>query len=208
MTLYSRIFKHVVLLRFSLICLITLIRSNITVFCKKTIKALHYNIMGWGGLQVWGCIDPWCVSQVEVQRRPWLYDDEDGQQVGGFVKEFDKIAFLTVKVNPFSFISWPSLTLKSSLCVCEGGGALLLLTCCWWYFEFDSLKSSCRVLVTWFRQTNQLLPLPCSPDSSRDNPTDLTSRLQAAVFSFDLIFVLSLPANRHSSALSPGIQTF
>lgn len=47
-----------------------------------------------------GCINLRCVSQVEVQRRPWLYNDEDGQQVGGFVKEFDNLAFLTVKVNP------------------------------------------------------------------------------------------------------------
>lgn len=36
---------------------------------------------------------------MEVQRRPWLYDNVDGRQVGGFVKEFDNIAFLTVKVN-------------------------------------------------------------------------------------------------------------
>uniref|UniRef100_A0A4W6FGV7 Carboxypeptidase n=1 Tax=Lates calcarifer TaxID=8187 RepID=A0A4W6FGV7_LATCA len=45
--------------------------------------------------------DEWFVEslhqQVEVQRRPWLYNDEDGRQVGGFVKEFDNIAFLTVK---------------------------------------------------------------------------------------------------------------
>lgn len=39
------------------------------------------------------------LSQVEVQRRPWLYNDDDSRQVGGFVKEFDNIAFLTVKVN-------------------------------------------------------------------------------------------------------------
>lgn len=39
------------------------------------------------------------MSQVEVQRRPWIYSDVDGQQVGGFVKEFDNIAFLTVKVK-------------------------------------------------------------------------------------------------------------
>lgn len=50
------------------------------------------------------CSDLWRVSQVQVQRRPWLYDDEDGRQVGGFVKEFDHIAFLTIKVNPFSFV--------------------------------------------------------------------------------------------------------
>lgn len=39
------------------------------------------------------------VSQVEVERHPWLYNDEHGQQVGGFVKEFDNIAFVTVKVK-------------------------------------------------------------------------------------------------------------
>lgn len=39
------------------------------------------------------------MSQVEVERRPWLYNDDYGQQVGGFVKEFENIAFLTVKVN-------------------------------------------------------------------------------------------------------------
>lgn len=39
------------------------------------------------------------VSQVEVERHPWLYNDENGQQVGGFVKEFGNIAFVTVKVN-------------------------------------------------------------------------------------------------------------
>lgn len=36
---------------------------------------------------------------MEVQRRPWFYDDEYGRQVGGFVKEFDNISFITVKVK-------------------------------------------------------------------------------------------------------------
>lgn len=36
---------------------------------------------------------------MEVARRPWLFTDENGQdQIGGFVKEFTNIAFLTVKV--------------------------------------------------------------------------------------------------------------
>lgn len=39
---------------------------------------------------------------MQVQRRPWLYDTADGHQVGGFVKEFENIAFLTVKVGPAS----------------------------------------------------------------------------------------------------------
>lgn len=37
---------------------------------------------------------------MEVQRRPWFYEDEEeGPQVGGFVKDFDHISFLTVKVR-------------------------------------------------------------------------------------------------------------
>lgn len=40
-----------------------------------------------------------CASQVEVERHPWLYTDEYGQQVGGFIKEFVNIAFVTIKVN-------------------------------------------------------------------------------------------------------------
>lgn len=40
-----------------------------------------------------------CASQVEVERHPWLYIDENGQQVGGFIKEFANIAFVTIKVN-------------------------------------------------------------------------------------------------------------
>ncbi|KAG8131454.1 hypothetical protein E2320_009393 [Naja naja] len=35
---------------------------------------------------------------VEVARRSWIFTDEDGQdQIGGFVKEFTNIAFLTIK---------------------------------------------------------------------------------------------------------------
>lgn len=38
---------------------------------------------------------------MEVQRRPWLVDYRDsGEQIGGFVKEFSHIAFLTIKVGP------------------------------------------------------------------------------------------------------------
>uniref|UniRef100_A0A8C1HH02 Carboxypeptidase n=1 Tax=Cyprinus carpio carpio TaxID=630221 RepID=A0A8C1HH02_CYPCA len=34
---------------------------------------------------------------VQVQRRPWIYFNGETQQIGGFVKEFTNIAFLTVK---------------------------------------------------------------------------------------------------------------
>lgn len=37
-----------------------------------------------------------------MNRRTWLYKDENGDQVGGFVKEFDNLAFLTIKVHPFN----------------------------------------------------------------------------------------------------------
>lgn len=37
---------------------------------------------------------------MEVQRRPWLVNYEDsGEQIGGFVKEFSNISFLTIKVG-------------------------------------------------------------------------------------------------------------
>ncbi|XP_051249761.1 lysosomal protective protein isoform X1 [Dicentrarchus labrax] len=70
----------------------------------KLLSALKYRVLVYNGDVDMACNfmgDEWFVEslnqQVEVQRRPWLYDDEDGRQVGGFVKEFDNIAFLTVK---------------------------------------------------------------------------------------------------------------
>lgn len=35
-----------------------------------------------------------------MARRPWLYTEGGENQIGGFVKEFTNIAFLTVKVGP------------------------------------------------------------------------------------------------------------
>lgn len=63
------------------------------------------------------------VSQVQVQRRPWIYEDVDGQQVGGFVKEFDNIVFLTVKVNAIFII------LTDCVMSCFGGGVLFQVSC-------------------------------------------------------------------------------
>uniref|UniRef100_A0A3Q0S0Z6 Carboxypeptidase n=1 Tax=Amphilophus citrinellus TaxID=61819 RepID=A0A3Q0S0Z6_AMPCI len=70
----------------------------------KLLGALKYRILVYNGDVDMACNfmgDEWFVEslqqQVEVQRRPWIYNDADGQQVGGFVKEFDNIAFLTVK---------------------------------------------------------------------------------------------------------------
>ncbi|XP_047439631.1 lysosomal protective protein [Mugil cephalus] len=68
------------------------------------LSALKYRVLIYNGDVDMACNfmgDEWFVESlqqhVEVQRRPWLYDDVDGRQVGGFVKEFDNIAFLTVK---------------------------------------------------------------------------------------------------------------
>uniref|UniRef100_G3NFZ3 Carboxypeptidase n=1 Tax=Gasterosteus aculeatus aculeatus TaxID=481459 RepID=G3NFZ3_GASAC len=70
----------------------------------KLLHALKYRVLVYNGDVDMACNfmgDEWFVEslnqQVEVLRRPWLYVDEDGQQIGGFVKEFDNIAFLTVK---------------------------------------------------------------------------------------------------------------
>ncbi|XP_068171200.1 lysosomal protective protein [Antennarius striatus] len=70
----------------------------------KLLSALKYRVLVYNGDVDMACNfmgDEWFVEslqqQVEVQRRPWTYEDSDGRQVGGFVKEFDNIAFLTVK---------------------------------------------------------------------------------------------------------------
>ncbi|XP_013883121.1 lysosomal protective protein [Austrofundulus limnaeus] len=71
----------------------------------KLLAALKYRVLIYNGDVDMACNfmgDEWFVEslhqQVQVQRRPWLFDDDDeGQQVGGFVKEFDNIVFLTVK---------------------------------------------------------------------------------------------------------------
>ncbi|KAM4613650.1 lysosomal protective protein [Polymixia lowei] len=70
----------------------------------KLLGALKYRVLVYNGDVDMACNfmgDEWFVEslhqEVEVKRRPWTYTDEDGQQVGGFVKEFNNIAFLTVK---------------------------------------------------------------------------------------------------------------
>lgn len=65
---------------------------------------LKYRVLVYNGDVDMACNfmgDEWFVEslkqQVQVQRRAWLYEGADGKQVGGFVKEFENIAFLTVK---------------------------------------------------------------------------------------------------------------
>ncbi|XP_043976840.1 lysosomal protective protein isoform X1 [Gambusia affinis] len=70
----------------------------------KLLSALKYRVLVYNGDVDMACNfmgDEWFVEslqqKVEVQRRPWVYDSLNGHQIGGFVKEFDNIAFLTVK---------------------------------------------------------------------------------------------------------------
>ncbi|XP_061688892.1 lysosomal protective protein isoform X2 [Syngnathoides biaculeatus] len=70
----------------------------------KLLAALKYRVLVYNGDVDMACNfmgDEWFVEslnqQVQVSRRPWVYENEDGRQVGGFVKEFDNLAFLTVK---------------------------------------------------------------------------------------------------------------
>uniref|UniRef100_A0A803TQ13 Carboxypeptidase n=1 Tax=Anolis carolinensis TaxID=28377 RepID=A0A803TQ13_ANOCA len=71
----------------------------------KLLSTLKYRILIYNGDVDMACNflgDEWFVDslnqKVEVARRPWIYTDEDGQdQIGGFVKEFTNIAFLTIK---------------------------------------------------------------------------------------------------------------
>ncbi|XP_036007614.1 lysosomal protective protein [Fundulus heteroclitus] len=70
----------------------------------KLLSALKYRVLVYNGDVDMACNfmgDEWFVEslqqQVEVQRRPWVYEGQDGRQIGGFVKEFNNISFLTVK---------------------------------------------------------------------------------------------------------------
>ncbi|MBN3288531.1 PPGB protein, partial [Polyodon spathula] len=70
----------------------------------KLLGALKYRVLVYNGDVDMACNflgDEWFVEslqqQVQVKRRTWLYNNGQNQQVGGFVKEFSNIAFLTVK---------------------------------------------------------------------------------------------------------------
>uniref|UniRef100_A0A672N674 Carboxypeptidase n=1 Tax=Sinocyclocheilus grahami TaxID=75366 RepID=A0A672N674_SINGR len=70
----------------------------------KLLGALKYRVLVYNGDVDMACNflgDEWFVEslqqEVQVQRRPWIYFNGETQQVGGFVKEFTNIAFLTVK---------------------------------------------------------------------------------------------------------------
>ncbi|KAL2090907.1 hypothetical protein ACEWY4_013170 [Coilia grayii] len=70
----------------------------------KLLGKLKYRILVYNGDVDMACNflgDEWFVEslqqEVQVQRRPWIYNNGENQQVGGFVKEFSNLAFLTVK---------------------------------------------------------------------------------------------------------------
>ncbi|XP_044277244.1 LOW QUALITY PROTEIN: lysosomal protective protein [Varanus komodoensis] len=71
----------------------------------KLLSVMKYRILLYNGDVDMACNflgDEWFVDslqqKVAVSRRPWIFTDENGQdQIGGFVKEFANIAFLTVK---------------------------------------------------------------------------------------------------------------
>lgn len=70
----------------------------------KLLGAMKYRILVYNGDVDMACNflgDEWFVEslqqQTEVKRRPWLYFNGETQQIGGFVKEFSNLTFLTVK---------------------------------------------------------------------------------------------------------------
>ncbi|XP_030633227.1 lysosomal protective protein [Chanos chanos] len=70
----------------------------------KLLGALKYRVLIYNGDVDMACNflgDEWFVEslqqEVQVKRRTWIYNNGESQQVGGFVKEFSNLAFLTVK---------------------------------------------------------------------------------------------------------------
>ncbi|XP_019395336.1 PREDICTED: lysosomal protective protein [Crocodylus porosus] len=70
----------------------------------KLLSSGKYRILVYNGDVDMACNflgDEWFVDslgqKVQVNRRPWLYKDGGVDQIGGFVKEFTNIAFLTIK---------------------------------------------------------------------------------------------------------------
>ncbi|KAJ0002352.1 hypothetical protein NQD34_007501 [Periophthalmus magnuspinnatus] len=68
------------------------------------LSALKYRVLVYNGDVDMACNfmgDEWFVESlnqpVQVLRRPWFYTTDNGKQVGGFVKEFENLSFLTVK---------------------------------------------------------------------------------------------------------------
>lgn len=73
------------------------------------------------------------LRQVQVARRPWIFNSEVGEdQIGGFVKEFTNLAFLTVKVrgsNGMSLLQGGEVALAETE-LRSMGGVLYQPLCC------------------------------------------------------------------------------
>ncbi|KAI5619569.1 lysosomal protective protein precursor [Silurus asotus] len=72
----------------------------------KILGALKYRVLVYNGDVDMACNflgDEWFVEslqqEVQVKRRPWFYNNGETKQIGGFVKEFSNLSFLTVKVQ-------------------------------------------------------------------------------------------------------------
>ncbi|XP_069507337.1 lysosomal protective protein isoform X2 [Ambystoma mexicanum] len=70
----------------------------------KLLSSMKYRVLIYNGDVDMACNflgDQWFVEglhqKVQVNRRVWKYDDGHGLQIGGFVKEFPNISFLTIK---------------------------------------------------------------------------------------------------------------
>ncbi|XP_023652393.1 lysosomal protective protein isoform X2 [Paramormyrops kingsleyae] len=70
----------------------------------KLLGALKYRVLVYNGDVDMACNflgDEWFVEslqqEVQVKRRPWLYYTGESMQVGGFIKEFSNLAFMTIK---------------------------------------------------------------------------------------------------------------
>uniref|UniRef100_A0A8C5R965 Carboxypeptidase n=1 Tax=Leptobrachium leishanense TaxID=445787 RepID=A0A8C5R965_9ANUR len=70
----------------------------------KLLSAMKYRVLVYNGDVDMACNflgDQWFVDSLGqkllVQRRQWLYNDGNIQQIGGFVKEFSNLTFLTIK---------------------------------------------------------------------------------------------------------------
>ncbi|KAM4622784.1 lysosomal protective protein-like isoform 2-T2 [Discoglossus pictus] len=71
---------------------------------QSLLSAMKYRVLVYNGDVDMACNflgDQWFVDsldqKLQVHRRTWLYIEEGAQQIGGFVKEFTNLTFLTIK---------------------------------------------------------------------------------------------------------------
>ncbi|MEE6520714.1 hypothetical protein FKM82_018640 [Ascaphus truei] len=71
---------------------------------KELLKKKKYRVLVYNGDVDMACNfleNEWFVDslnqKLQVHRRPWLYNEGEQQQIGGYVKEFSNLTFLTIK---------------------------------------------------------------------------------------------------------------